>query len=364
MRLLNPLKIIQKSIPIFENQFYLKFIHALLILLISHVVISQERAICPDVEGAVNHPLIEKYKNSCIVAYSESKFNALSFPISKITSNDGAENEITVEGKTTSILYGIENAERASVLEVQRNYQEAFRKANFEILFSAFGKKNISGFYKMQSTYETFGEPKIITEYQYLKPKSYFRFSMSAHNSNVDADDAYFVVQGKYNGKIYTLALFIHYNRTSWEGLQDNIFILAQIVEQEDMDTGQVSAASIDEKIKNEGKEVFHNILFDFGSDKLTQESYTIIETLSKYLKANSSQGYYIVGHTDNVGSLDSNQSLSEKRAEAVRNALSSKYNIPIAQLSAHGVGQLSPLAINTTEEGRALNRRVELVLK
>ncbi|MCL4107400.1 UNVERIFIED_CONTAM: hypothetical protein GTU68_067311 [Idotea baltica] len=130
------------------------------------------------------------------------------------------------------------------------------------------------------------------------------------------------------------------------------------------MDTGQVSAASIDEKIKNEGKEIFHNILFDFGSDNLTKESYSIIETLSEYLKNNQQQNYYIVGHTDNVGSLSSNQVLSEKRAQAVLKALIQNYGVSQTQVSAHGVGQLSPLAINTTEEGKALNRRVEIVLE
>ncbi|WP_298505323.1 hypothetical protein [uncultured Maribacter sp.] len=60
--------------------------------------------------------------------------------------------------------------------------------------------------------------------------------------------DAYFVAQGKKDGKIYTLALFIHYNRSSWKGLKDNIFVQAQIVEKEDMETGQVSAAFIEEK--------------------------------------------------------------------------------------------------------------------
>ena len=342
----------------------MKFIYTALFACISCIAFSQERSICPDVEGATNHPLLEKYKNSCIVAYTESKFNAVTFPISKITSKDGALKEITEEGKVINLIYGIENTERATVLEVQRNYEQALKNGNFEILHSAFGKKEISGYYKIQNAYETFGEVDVIKEYQYLKSKSYFRFSMSPHNSNVNTDDAYFVAKGKREGKIYTIALFIHYNRTSWEGLKDNIFVLAQIVEQEDMETGQVSAASIEEKIKNEGKEVFHNILFDFGSDNLSQDSYTIVETLSEYLKSNPSQKYYIVGHTDNVGSLATNQTLSEKRAKAVLHALTNKYAVPLSQLSAHGVGQLSPLAINTTEEGRALNRRVEIVLK
>ncbi len=342
----------------------MKFIFSFLFACISCIAIAQERTICPDVAGAINHPLLEKYKNSCIVAYSESKFNAVTFPLSKITSLEGASKEITEEGKIINLIYGIENNERATVLEVQRNYEQALKNGNFEILYSAFGRKKIGGHYKIQDVYETFGDGKVIAEYQYLKPKSYFRFSMSSHNNNIDKDNAYFVAKGKRGGKIYTIAIFIHFNRTSWEGLKDNIFVLSQIVEKEDMETGQVTTASIEEKIKNEGKEVFHNILFDFGSDNLTQDSYVIIETLSKYLKVNPTQKYYIVGHTDNVGSLATNQTLSQRRAKAVLKALTTQYKIPLVQVSAHGVGQLSPLSINTTEEGRALNRRVEIVLK
>jgi len=341
----------------------MKYYSTLILIILSLSLTGQNKSICPDVEGAKDHPIIEKYKNSCIVAYDESKFNRVIFPISKITSRDGAPEEITEEGQVTNIIYGIENTERATVLEVYRNYEQALKNGNFEILHSAFGKKNISGSFRIRTIYETFGEVDVVSEYQFIKPKSYFRFSMSSHNSNIDADDAYFVAKGKRDGKIYTMALYIHYNRSSWEGLSDNIFVLAQIIEKEDMETGQVSAASIDEKIKNEGKEVFHNILFDFGSDNLTQESYAIIETLASYLKENPEQKYYIVGHTDNVGSLPSNQTLSEKRALSVQQALISKYGVSASQISAHGVGQLSPLAINTTQEGRALNRRVEVVL-
>ncbi|MCJ8288780.1 MAG: OmpA family protein [Crocinitomicaceae bacterium] len=342
----------------------MKFISFIFIFLSTTTSFAQNRSICPDVTGSLDHLLLEKYKNSCIVAYDESKFNAVTFPISKLSSNEGAPEEITVEGKVVNIIYGIENSNKATVLEVQRNYEQALKNSDFKILHSAFGKKNIGGYYKLQNVYEIFGDPKVVGQYMHLKPKSYFRFSMSPHNSNTDSDDAYFVAQGKRDGKIYTLALFIHYNRSSWEGLAGNIFVQAQIVEKEDMETGQVSAASIDEKIKNEGKEVFHNILFDFGSDQLTEESYAVLETLSEYLKANKEQAYYIVGHTDNIGSLPTNQVLSEKRAKAVITALTSKYGIAASQISAHGVGQLSPLAINTTEEGRALNRRVEIVLK
>lgn len=341
-----------------------QFLVSICFAIMSSSLFAQEKTICPDVKGAKNHPLLEKYNNSCIVAYAESKFDAVSFPISKITSQDGAQKEITAEGKVVNIIYGIENTQRATALEVQKNYEQALKNGNFDIIYSAFGRKNISGSYKIQSVYPTFGDVDVIGEYEYLKPKSYFRFSLSHNAKNIDKDDAYFVAKGKRDGKVYTLALFIHYNRTSWEGLTDNIFVQAQIVEQDAMETGQVSAASIDEQVKNEGKEVFHNILFDFGSDNLTQESYAVIEVLAGYLNANSNTKYLIVGHTDNVGSISANQTLSEQRAKAVLNALVQKYGVSSSQISAYGVGQLSPLSKNDTEAGRALNRRVELVLK
>lgn len=342
----------------------MKYFYLLFALFVVNFAHSQDRSICPDVEGAINHPMLDRYKNSCIVAYTESKFNAVTFPISKINSSDGSEKEITAEGKVVNIIYGIENSERATVLEVFRNYEQALKDSKFEILFSAFGRKNISGSYKIQSTYEAFGSPRVLQEYEHQKSKSYFRFSLSHQAKNINEDDAYFVAQGKHEGKIYTMAIFIHYNRTSSEGLTNNIFVQAQIVEQEDMETGQVSAASIEEQIKNEGKEVFHNILFDFGSENLTTESFETIEILANYLKANSSKKFYIVGHTDNVGDLSSNQILSEKRAKSVLNALINKYGVNASQISAHGVGQLSPLSANETEEGMALNRRVEVVLE
>ena len=69
-----------------------------------------------------------------------------------------------------------------------------------------------------------------------------------------------------------------------------------------------------------------------------------------------------MVGHTDNVGTMDANLKLSQARAEAVVQALVTKHAIAAARLRAAGVGPLAPVASNDAEEGRARNRRVELV--
>jgi outer membrane protein OmpA-like peptidoglycan-associated protein len=70
----------------------------------------------------------------------------------------------------------------------------------------------------------------------------------------------------------------------------------------------------------------------------------------------------FVVGHTDNVGTVEANMKLSKDRADAVVNALITKFGIPAARLKSYGVASLSPVATNDNEEGRAKNRRVEMV--
>jgi len=69
-----------------------------------------------------------------------------------------------------------------------------------------------------------------------------------------------------------------------------------------------------------------------------------------------------VVGHTDNIGDIDYNLRLSKARADAVVRELVTKYGISPDRLKAYGVGSLAPIAPNKTEEGRTMNRRVELV--
>ena len=85
---------------------------------------------------------------------------------------------------------------------------------------------------------------------------------------------------------------------------------------------------------------------------------------IGKFLNADKSIKVLVVGYTDNAGSIDLNQTLSQQRASAVAMALSSDYQIAPARPIARGVGNFCPVASNASEEGRAKNRRVELVLQ
>lgn len=104
-------------------------------------------------------------------------------------------------------------------------------------------------------------------------------------------------------------------------------------------------------------------IFFDTGKSELKPESAAAVGEVAKLLKADPALKVYVVGHTDNTASLDLNLRLSQARAEAVMQALvASPHGIAAGRLAARGVGPLTPVANNDSEEGRAKNRRVELV--
>jgi outer membrane protein OmpA-like peptidoglycan-associated protein len=104
-------------------------------------------------------------------------------------------------------------------------------------------------------------------------------------------------------------------------------------------------------------------INFDTGKSDIKPESQAVVEQIAKLLSDNPNLSISIEGHTDSVGTPAANKTLSEQRARAVMSAVV-KTGIPAGRLSAVGWGQEKPLADNRTEEGRAKNRRVEIVKK
>ncbi len=105
------------------------------------------------------------------------------------------------------------------------------------------------------------------------------------------------------------------------------------------------------------------DLRFDRGSTTLEPAKYPSLIALSGWLAENPARRIALVGHTDTVGGLAPNVAISRARAQAVRDVLVQSYAVTPEQLTAEGVGYLSPRAPNATEEGRALNRRVEAVV-
>lgn len=123
-----------------------------------------------------------------------------------------------------------------------------------------------------------------------------------------------------------------------------------------------VDASAIEAKISQTGFIDLYGLYFDTGSHTLKESSVPAMSEIVKYLQANPSISLYVVGHTDSDGSLELNQSLSQRRAQEVVGRLVSENGIDTSRLKGIGVGLATPIASNDTEEGKALNRRVVLV--
>jgi OmpA-OmpF porin, OOP family len=114
--------------------------------------------------------------------------------------------------------------------------------------------------------------------------------------------------------------------------------------------------------LAEKGRVATQGVLFDTGSDRIRPESTPTLKEMGTMLKEHPELKLVIEGHTDGVGAAASNQALSEKRAEAVRQYLVDTYGVEKSRLQAKGFGASKPVSGNDTSEGRQQNRRVELV--
>jgi outer membrane protein OmpA-like peptidoglycan-associated protein len=279
-----------------------------------------------DVEGGKDHPLISRYPGSVIAEYVAREFDEYSLPLGKITDNKWAKSQ-HLEGKVTRIHY--ESPLNRSPLEIFRNYTQALQNAGFQTLFTCSNGDQCGG-----GTVETTGWCAGCSPYQ-----------ISAKLSRPDVD-------------IY---VSLHLE-------QDNPGVPAQVqldvIEMKAMQSGMVSvnAEALAGDITRTGHASIYGIYFDTGKADIKPESDATLKEIAKLLQQDAQLKLYVVGHTDNVGTLMANTDLSQRRADAVLNALTTKYGAAAARLHAVGAGPIAPAATNDTEEGRAKNRRVELV--
>jgi OOP family OmpA-OmpF porin len=145
----------------------------------------------------------------------------------------------------------------------------------------------------------------------------------------------------------------------AYNGTEPTLFI----VEKEGMAQEIVANAEVfSNDLKNTGHVAVYGIYFDTGKSAIKPESEAALSEIVKLLKMDNGLKLNVVGHTDNVGTVDNNMKLSLARGESVVKTLITKYGIAADRLKGYGVGSLAPVASNDDENGKAKNRRVELV--
>lgn len=125
----------------------------------------------------------------------------------------------------------------------------------------------------------------------------------------------------------------------------------------------RADSGALSDRLQSSGHVVLRDLQFPSGVSDLGDGPIASLDTLAAYLEENPDARIAFVGHTDATGSLSANIALSRRRAMAAVTYLRSRYDIAASRLEAEGVGYLSPLTTNLTEEGRLQNRRIEAVL-
>jgi outer membrane protein OmpA-like peptidoglycan-associated protein len=158
----------------------------------------------------------------------------------------------------------------------------------------------------------------------------------------------------------------VHKNGTwiHFEFLSNDYGFRASIVKEIALTQVMVATvADLSTGIGSSGHSVVNGILFDTGKAEIKPKSAPALKAVVDTLTQDPKLKVYVVGHTDSVGAVAANMDLSKRRAAAVVQALSAApYNIAANRMESFGDGPTAPVASNDTEDGRALNRRVELV--
>jgi flagellar motor protein MotB len=288
-----------------------------------------------DVEGSKDHPLISRYPGSVITHYLTKDFDELTLPLSKVIDQKFAKSQ-HLEGKITRIIYVA--PEGRSVLEVFRNYQGALKKAGFETLFTC-GPQDccVSG----SSNARVYGTG----DYDdYWGPDHGIRYASAK--------------LARPEGDVYVSLLI----DDQGGNFRPNVELYVIEMKPMESDLITVDAASLANDINRTGHASVYGIYFDTGKADIKPESDATLKEIAKLLQGDPKLKLYVVGHTDSQGALDLNMDLSRRRAEAALAALTTKYAVPAARLRAYGSGPYAPVASNDSEDGRAKNRRVELV--
>jgi outer membrane protein OmpA-like peptidoglycan-associated protein len=250
---------------------------------------------------------LPNYYLSISSSFNEKQFDAHEFTVSQA----GKPVKQRIEGHYQKYYYTFDHSAGAvpSALQIIRNYQNAAAKIGAEML------------------------------YEFVSPRDRLRTTLRLKK---DGRETWAEVEAGDGNNYY-------------------VYIIERQAMQQQV---TASAEAMQSGLTQNGHVEVPGIFFDFNKADIKPESGPALKEVAKLLKATPGIRVWVVGHTDYVGAANSNVTLAGSRADAVVKALVQDYGIDAKRLNAYGVGPYAPVASNATEEGRAKNRRVELVVQ
>ena len=304
-----------------------------------------------DLPGSQDPPGMKRYAASEIIGYRAAKFDEFLLPLGRptsVTAPVAYEKSVKVDGLISRYTY-LAPAGR-SPAELFRNYKLEFQRLGLVTLYEKGAGEN--GWFGPTLeqiadedhvgqilAYNEAQERVLVGKTKDAKPTYYYIF-VTAYKDGVIPEALSDMVQ-----KDRALA---------------ELVVIAPEKMEEKMTF--VNAQEMSRALEDSGKVALYGILFDTDKDTLRTDSQPTLQEIAKLMAANPQLKIRVVGHTDNQGKTDYNLDLSRRRAASVVRELTSKYGLAANRLESFGCGLYAPVASNESEEGRAKNRRVELV--
>ena len=296
-------------------------------------LVGAQDAAQPDRRGSVEPPIVGRYTGSAIKDQSVKAFDRTQLAI-----RFGAQGKFegpTIEGRR--IWTALQGPKGRSGFEAFSNYQRAIAAQGFTTLYTCSREKCPRGLFfegvggELARALSVFGDGSL--------------------------DDGHYLAASR------STPAGVEYVRLAVRGptLPVTILDIGQPAAMESR-VKIVEAGEMASQIEQRGRVALYAIEFDFDSAVIKPASKPQLDAVARYLTTNPSISVHVVGHTDGKGTVQYNNDLSGRRAAPIVAALGKDYGIPANRLGAYGVGELAPVASNDTEEGRAQNRRVEIL--
>ncbi len=279
-----------------------------------------------------DHAMVKRFTGSRVLKSSVRGYDEYWIPTAKLIGDGQAEKFEVLEGKWTHFTYS--NPAGKSVLEIVRSYERALTTAGFDTMYSCKDQDCGEGGRKTNGDWWSTAHLHRFMVARLARPQGDVWVSVHVHakDARTPGQHEVDIVETKVASK--------------------------PVVEE----TNELDPESLSKALARSGRVPLYAISFEPGKAQLMPESSPALEAIAGLLEKQPDLRLHLVVHTDNEGGVSANVQLSRKRAATLVHALAKGHGVSPKRIRAEGVGPLSPIAPNGTDEERAKNRRVELI--